>query len=185
MNGMRGWAGGGRRWCARQRDYLAMESFVQSTARLRRNKEVGWEEVCILPTIARSKNRRDIVEHTARRERNAHVRALNEFCTRIMRQTRISGGRSSLTASTTSGTSGISVINFMDTRFPAACTPASVRAARPRLTFVGLSALSDDTAPTRTSASNNTPSIVRASGWLRAAFCQYWGVLQKTEERKH
>lgn len=142
-----------------------MENLEQSAARLRRDEEVRREEVCIFATIARSIHSRDKLSMPLE-GRNAHVRALNEFCTRTMRQTRTSGGRSSLTASTISRTPGIWVINLRDTRFPAACTPASVRAARARPTFVGSSALSDDTAPTRTRASNSTPSIVRAFGWL-------------------
>ena len=47
---------------------------------------------------------------------------------------RISGGSSSLILLTRSGTPGIILMSFMDTTFPAACTPASVRAALPNLT---------------------------------------------------
>lgn len=85
-----------------------------------------------------------------------------------MLQSLISGGSSSLIRPTRSLTPGIVVMSFIETTLPAACTPASVRAALPSLTFVGLSELSCDTAPTLMRASNNTPSMVRnfGSGWL-------------------
>ena len=50
---------------------------------------------------------------------------------------RISGGSSSLMRATKSGTPGLSLMSFMETTFPAAWTPASVLAARPRLTWRG------------------------------------------------
>src|SRR5277367_3459942 len=53
-------------------------------------------------------------------------------------QTRISGGSSLLMPSTISLIPGTFTIIFIDTRLPAACTPVSVRAARPRLTFEGV-----------------------------------------------
>ena len=75
----------------------------------------------------------------------------------------------------------MAVIVFIDTTLPAACTPASVRAARARLTCIlvpnvspvykgglsitlsGSTALSADTAPAWTMALKRAPSIVRGT----------------------
>lgn len=53
-----------------------------------------------------------------------------------MLQILISGGSSSFIRATRSGTPGMALMSFIDTTFPAAWTPASVRAARASLTCV-------------------------------------------------
>lgn len=59
---------------------------------------------------------------------------------------------------------GTEVIIFMETTFPAAWTPLSVRAALAKLTLVGSSELSFEMAPARTSASNRTFSTAFIPG---------------------
>jgi hypothetical protein len=129
------------------------------------------------------------VPKTALKQRKTDDRALKLPITRCHPHILISGGNSSFTlAVRASGDSnpGTSVINLSETlrhtrtyqrshppeqwnqvshTLPAALTPASVRAALPRSTFLWLSELSLDTAPASQSALNKTASIVLAWLW--------------------
>lgn len=155
---------------------------MQTSTGLWRDEEIRREEVCVLSAVAGPTNDR---EHSTywighgwdsrpRIERVLHTK-LSSIWHQLLKRTvklimlhtkfhsRISGGSSALICATRSGTPGMAVIIFIDTKFPAACTPASVRAARWKLTLAGLSALSCETAPALTSAANSVPSMVRTS----------------------